>query len=294
MKRTIALIFAMFTLCGALPCVALAADTAPSSALYPTEVVEHTDGDCPRLEKIYVLNTWEDPAAIPTADFEREGVLYTLLDMTRQDNVERETKPHTETITLESDSKDMEKILPQLAATREVTTEDGYTGLLTLDTTSIKTEASGYGSSTRTVTATRSYPNLSDADVSLIPKTTEDNKRTLTLADVDWQEDNGLYHATATYTGVATSSYVKGYIIIADYIGDVSRITGGTVTYTAVFSGSADAQEQAADQNDNAEKGGLSWLAAIPLCAGVGGLACLGVSQYKKFKSKKEWKEFTK
>ena len=65
MKRTIALIFAMFTLCGALPCVALAADTAPSSALYPTEVVEHTDGDCPRLEKIYVLNTWEDPAAIP-------------------------------------------------------------------------------------------------------------------------------------------------------------------------------------------------------------------------------------
>lgn len=147
--------------------------------------------------------------------------------------------------TLESDSKDMEKILPQLAATREVTTEDGYTGLLTLDTTSIKTEASGYGSSTRTVTATRSYPNLSDADVSLIPKTTEDNKRTLTLADVDWQEDNGLYHATATYTGVATSSYVKGYIITADYIGDVSRITGGTVTYTAVFSGSSDAQEQA-------------------------------------------------
>ena len=71
--------------------MALAADTAPSSALYPTEVVEHTDGDCPWLEKIYVLNTWEDPAAIPTADFEREGVLYTLLDMTRQDNVERET-----------------------------------------------------------------------------------------------------------------------------------------------------------------------------------------------------------
>ena len=66
--------------------MALAADAVPSSALYPTEVVEHTDGDCPRLEKI----------------------------------------------------------LPQLAATREVITGDGYTGLLTLDTTSIKTEASGY------------------------------------------------------------------------------------------------------------------------------------------------------
>jgi len=310
MKRMIALSLAALLVCGALPCTAMAADTAPANALYPTEVIEHTDGDYPRLEKIYVLNTWEDPAGIPTDDFVREGVTYTLLDLTRQDNVERETKPHTETITLESDSKDMDKILPQLAATREVTTEDGYTGLLTLDTASIKTEASGYGSTTRTVTATRSYPNLSDADVSLIPKTTEDSGRTLTLADVDWQEAGGLYNATATYTGVATSSYVKGYIITADYTGDVSRITGGTVTYTAVFSGAPaqsvetpedtgpvpeampSDQPQAVDQEE--ESGGMTWLLALPLCAGIAGVGWLGFNQYKKIKSKKEWEAYNK
>ena len=53
----------------------------------------------------------------------------------------------------------------------EVTTEDGYTGTLTADYTTIQVEASGYKNRSRTVTAERTYPNLSDADVSLIPKT---------------------------------------------------------------------------------------------------------------------------
>ena len=64
--------------------------------------------------------------------------------------------------------------------------------------------------------AKRTYPNLNDADISLIPKTIEDSGRTLTLADVDWQEvptgDMGdfveafRYTANATYTGTAYSN----------------------------------------------------------------------------------------
>lgn len=49
-------------------------------------------------------------------------------------------------------------------------------------------KALGYKSSSRTVSATRTYPNLSGADVSLIPKSITDSGRTLTLADVQWQE----------------------------------------------------------------------------------------------------------
>ena len=88
----------------------------------------------------------------------------------------------------------MDTILPQLAATCEADTEDGYSGTLTLDTANIKVEASGYSSSSRTVSATRTYPNLSDADLSLIPKTTQESGRTLSLADVQWQEAGGLLH----------------------------------------------------------------------------------------------------
>ena len=167
MKRITPLLLAL-VLAFAMTCPALAAElpeeTAPirPAALYPTEVLETVEGDCRRLEKVYLLTAADNPANIPTADFEREGYRYTLLDVTRQDYTESETREHTETVTLDSSTKDMDKIMPKLAATREITTEDGFTGILTLDTASIQVEAAGYGSSSRTVTATRTYPNLSD------------------------------------------------------------------------------------------------------------------------------------
>ena len=39
----------------------------------------------------------------------------------------------------------------------------------------------------------------------------------------------------ATYTGSATSSYVKGYVVTADYSGTVSRIALNKVRYVAIF-----------------------------------------------------------
>mgnify|MGYP007124769705 CR=1 FL=1 len=63
---------------------ALAAE-APSpeatpSVLYPVEVLEYTEGDRaePRISKTYELSPMDDPALIPTGDFERSGCLYTL------------------------------------------------------------------------------------------------------------------------------------------------------------------------------------------------------------------------
>ena len=43
--------------------------------------------------------------------------------------------------------------------------------------------------------------------------------------------------AVATYTGTATSSYVKGYTVTADYTGTVSRIVLNKVRYVAIFEG---------------------------------------------------------
>jgi len=314
MKRITPLLLAVILAC-AMTCPALAAEapegTAPvrPAALYPTEVVETETGGGRRLEKVYLLTAADNPANIPTEDFEREGYRYTLLDVTRQDYTENETKEHTETVTLDSGTKDMDKIMPQLAATREVTTEDGFNGVLTLDTTSITVEAAGYGSSSRTVTATRSYPNLSDADSSLIPKTITDGGRTLTLADVQWLEAGEFYNATASYTGTATSKYATGYIITAEYAGEVVKTISGEMIYTAVFSGTpinAPVQtEPGAEDNSTetqppepAEPGsssgiGLKWLLILPIGAGAAGLAFLGKFLLKKYKAKKEWKEYT-
>lgn len=287
MKRIATLLSAVF-MAGLLTCHAMAAQ-------YPTDIVEYNDGEYPRLEKIYVLTPLDDPAEISTADFEREGVTYTLLDLTKQDCTETDTRFYTETVTLKSDSSDMETILPQLSATCEVTTEDGYTGLLTLDTTSIKVEADGYGTSSRTVTATRSYPNLSDADTSLIPKTITDSGRTMTLADVQWQEAGGYYHASASYTGTASSKYATGYTVSADYAGDVTKTVSGTLVYTAVFSGTpAQPIGTAVLAGSDPGHGNLTWLLTLALVAAVVALVFLGRFLYKKFMEKKAWKEYTK
>ena len=283
MKRTAALCLAALLACSlAIP--AMAADI-----LYPVEVTEYMEGDSSRLKKIYVLTPADDPSLIPTEDFDREGQTYTLLDITRQDQVETDTRDYTETVTLESKTKDMDAILPQLTATLEVDTEEGYTGILTLDTASIQVEAAGYSTSTRAVTAARTYPNLSDADVSLIPKSIEDGGRTLELANIQWQEAGEFYTATATYTGTASSKYATGYTVTAEYSGEVSKTTNDTVTYAAVFSANPPQMQTAAKSGMN-----WRWLLVLPAGAAAAGLFFGGKFLLKKHKSKKNWEEYTK
>lgn len=283
MKRTAVLCLAALLACSlAIP--AMAADI-----LYPVEVTEYMEGDSSRLKKIYVLTPADDPSLIPTEDFDREGQTYTLLDITRQDQVETDTRDYTETVTLESKTKDMDAILPQLTATLEVDTEEGYTGVLTLDTASIQVEAAGYSTSTRAVTAARTYPNLSDADVSLIPKSIEDGGRTLELANVQWQEAGEFYTATATYTGTASSKYATGYTVTAEYSGEVSKTTNDTVTYAAVFSANPTQMQTAAKSGMN-----WRWLLVLPAGAAAAGLFFGGKFLLKKHKSKKNWEEYTK
>ena len=254
--------------------------------LYPAEVKQSEENGVTRIEKIYYLTAKDDPSNIPTEDFERDGKVYTLLDVLKQAHVESDTKDYTEVLTLDSDTQDMEKILAMLEPELEVQTEDGYQGVLSLDHTTIMVEAAGYKTSSRTVSATRTYPNLSGADVSLIPKSITDSGRTMTLADVQWQEavttqtdgyDMALrYTATATYTGTATSKYATGYVVTANYVGEVTRGSTDVITYTAVFSSgdSASAGENAIDTPQSASFSfDWKWL-LVPL--GVGALGCAG------------------
>ena len=218
---------------------------APPSTCYPTSVTRSEDGA--QIRKVYDLGPDEDPAGIPRSDFEQEGYHYTLTDLLKQEAPEREERFHTETVTLDSKSKDMESVLALLPAQREFTTEDGLTGTLNLKLDTVNVEVSGYGSTTKAVSVSRSYPNLSSQDTSYIPKEITDNGRTLELASINWQTDNTAnedgyaiadrYTAIATYTGSATSSYIKGYVVTADYSGTVSRIALNKVRYVAIFEG---------------------------------------------------------
>lgn len=283
---------------GSIPALAAEADTSESARYYPISVEEYTyeEQNEPRINKVYQLSLSDNPSGIPTKDFVRNGRLYYLLDMTRKDEVGVDTKPHTETVTRPSDTSNMEEILQGLEAELEVTIEEGYTGVLRLDHTSVQVTTDGYATKTQPLSATRSYPNLSEADVSLVPKSIEDSGRTLTLADVQWQEAGGFYNAAATYTGTASSKYATGYTVTADYAGEVTKTTSGTVLYTAVFGLAEEQEAVTAIPQPAAEGGGFDWrwLLVLPAGAGVVGLVFLGRFLLQKYKSKKEWKEYNK
>ena len=251
MKRKLAFCVAAMCLTMALAPSALAVETTTSSpspqVCYPTSVSRSEDGT--EIRKYYDLSPEDDPAGIPRSDFEQDGFRYTLIDLLKQELPENESRLHTETVSLQSKSKDMESVLALLPQEKEFITEDGLSGVLTLRLDTVQVEVAGYGSSTRNVSATRSYPNLASQDTANIPKTIEDNGRTLTLQDIDWQTDNTAttdgyalgdrFTAVATYTGTATSSYVTGYTVTADYAGTVSRIALNKTRYVAIFEGTA-------------------------------------------------------
>ncbi|MBP5717902.1 MAG: hypothetical protein J6X53_02840, partial [Abditibacteriota bacterium] len=222
------------------------ADAAESRNPYrPVRVESYTEGesDTVHILRTYQLSPVDDPAGIPTQDFEDSGWVYHLSELTHKDEIGTDSRQITRTVTKSSDTDNTEKILRKLDATLDVTTEDGYAGTLRLDHTSVTVEAAGYATRNNSVSATRVYPDLNDADLSLIPTPIEDGGRTLTLDDVRWEEgwqtdaQGGYvrYSATATYVGTASARYATGYTVTANYSGEVSRSDVEMVTYYADF-----------------------------------------------------------
>lgn len=243
-KSVLAITLAISTAIAATPAFAVEG-TSEAKACYPTAVTRSEDGT--EIRKMYDLGPNDDPAGIPRSDFAQDGFSYTLVDLLKQELPENESRQHTQTVTVDSKSKDMATVLALLPETKEFITEDGLSGTLALKLDSVKVEVAGYGSSTKEVSTSRSYPNLASQDTANIPKSIQDGGSTLTLQNISWQTDNTAnldgyavgdrYTAVATYTGSATSSYVKGYTVTADYSGTVSRIALNKTRYVAIFEG---------------------------------------------------------
>ncbi len=226
---------------------AVSPTATPKEVCYPTSIDVRDEGA--EIRKIYDLSPDADPVGIPRTDFEHAGFYYTFVDLLKQELPEYEERSHTESVTLNSKSKDMESVLALLPEQKEFVTDDGLAGILRLQLDTVQVETAGYGKSTKQVSVTRNYPNQVSQDTENIPKTIDDGGKTLTLADIKWQTDNTAnvngyamgdrYTAVATYTGTATSTYVKGYTVTAEYTGTVSRIALNRVRYVAIFEGMA-------------------------------------------------------
>ena len=153
-------------------------------------------------------------------------------------------------------------------------------------------EVAGYGSFTKELTATRTYPSLVSQDTSGIPKSVEDNGHELTLQGIDWQTDaDGHFTAVATYAGSTTSSYIKGYTVTADYTGTVSRIALNKTRYVAIFEGESvkpiTPESAGPDDQQEATSVQFNW-AMIMVPIGIVALAGVGIGAGIFFKRRSE------
>ena len=237
MKKTITILAVLLLL----------STTTAFAAEYPSQVSYNLNNGIFEVRKTYEMQVDEEPSAQAKQSFEQDGYSFVLTDMLRQELPEQQSKAYTETVTVNSGSKELTAILPLLADTKEITTEDGFTGTLKLDTSTITVEPAGYKNNSWTVSATRTYPNLSSMDLEYIPKATTENGRTLNFSTVDWQTDNtenvdddtigNRFSAIVTYTGTASSRNVTGYTVTAQYSGEVEKVSLDKVQYVAVFHG---------------------------------------------------------
>lgn len=266
----------------------------------PTSTIVQNLNGSQQLIKTYTLPPGADPQQLIEEPFEQEGYLYTFADIVKEENQVSDRRYHTETVTLETDTKDLGKILEQLATTLDY--DDGvYSGVLTLDHTAIRTEAAGYTSQARTVTATKTIGPLDRNDMSYVPTTTVKDGVTLNLSNVDWQVigtdlvgdtlSPSSYQAVATYSGQSYSSVATGYVTYADYTGEITRSDVESVTYKVTYLGTEVGSSSLLSDRSSSGSLGLPGK-VLPYALGVLGIGTVATLAVLLFRSRRALRQF--
>lgn len=219
--------------------------TAMAAEVPVNLVVENLNGQ-QRIVKTYELPPGTDPETLKEPSFDYDGFTYTWAYTTKEEHTFLETKEVAEKVTVETAKKDLNVVLEQLAPS--IPYDDGeFTGELTLDHTTITTEAAGYATKNGTVTATKTIGPLDRNDMSYVPATTVKDGRTLNLVNVEWQVIGtdlvgdalapASYQAIATYSASTSSQVATGYVTTAEYKGPVTASGVNSITYTVVYTG---------------------------------------------------------
>lgn len=218
-----------------------------SPKLYPVSVTENIKLGRREIVKTYELSPKDKPSDIPRDSFERDGWFYEIADITKKENIKTEEKNQTETVKIDSATKDFDEVLQLLPKSKSYNI-NGFTGTLTLDANSITVEQAGTRNEAYTISETREYPYLSSNDSSFVPKTIADKyNRTLTLSSLNWKTQGNeavdyaqipeSYTAVVTYTATAYKTVVTGYKVTAQYRGVISKTSADKTIYTTLFIG---------------------------------------------------------
>ena len=143
-----------------------------------------------------------------------------------------------------SNTNDTSEILSNISNTIDYS-ENGYTGILNFDTTSLKVDEIKGQSHEYKVSITRTYNNYSRNDLDTIPKTISQNGITYYLVNPTWkvtstevidnQEVPETYSAIMNYEGIATRTDPSTYEVHYAYSGNVEKVDEKPLIYTVTY-----------------------------------------------------------
>lgn len=187
--------------------------------------------------------------------------VYELCNTKKTGGTITDSREETQIKIVETNTDKIEEVLSEFPTEIEYD-EDGYTGRLYIDTSSVTTTQIADGSTTRayTVTETVTYNNLSKNDLDKIPKTKVKNGVQMRLISADWKvisnemagnyQVPNAYNCYAHYKGTGyrkiageakytSSATYKGTIIKSeteDLVYDLTYMKTADYTWTVILS----------------------------------------------------------
>lgn len=202
--------------------------------------------DIKTLEKEYTVDykiADEFYNSIDKTIFENK-IGYELENIDRIDNLKTLTKEKEVVETLETNTDNLEKVISMFNETKDAE-EDGYTGILTRDDSSLKISINNSYQEEYKVYLQKTYKNVPSNELNDIPKTIKSNGTTYYLVNPVWTisettkvSDNDVpvkYNGTMYYEGVKSKTIVTSYLATIKYSGELSKQVPDTTTFKVKY-----------------------------------------------------------
>ncbi|MCL2579108.1 MAG: hypothetical protein FWE32_03660 [Oscillospiraceae bacterium] len=197
----------------------------------PIDVETTTENGVAIIKKTFAATPELDPQTL-IENFEQDGAHFTFREIQRMEAPgEISARTASKTAAIVSDTDDRAEVIQLFADTINYD-QDGYSGWLRLDSTSLAIEAEDYETYTYPFTRTRDIPGLSRNDPALIEREWEG----MTLSGLSFRQGaDGRYTATAVYRGMTTGRQPVSFVATVDYYGEVTSTMPGNILYTIVY-----------------------------------------------------------
>lgn len=169
---------------------------------------------------------------------------YDLESIDRVDNFKTLTKEHEVIEQLTTDTSNLESVIGMFNETKDIE-EEGYTGTLKRDNSSLKIEINDSYQEEYKVYLQKTYNSVPSNELNDIPKEIKENGTTYYLVNPVWDiaekemisnnEVPVTYNGTMYYEGIKTKTIVTSYLATIKYTGTLEKQVPDTTTFTVKY-----------------------------------------------------------